>query len=208
MRLPRIVCLFTVLSVASCGGSGGGTGITTLEIASTGVIDGFVRTDNLVFTAGSGPDTGDLDCLTPNLGCRMFFHYDLSGIPAGATIVSATFKPYQVVAVGNPFVSLGAVVVDHVDFGASLDAGDFNAPPLLPSFAVVSDSATVGHRFVDVTARVVADRAAARSYSEFRLRHASTDSNGDTVCDFVQWEDGEASWGSGGLPLLQVRYQS
>ena len=209
MRLHLLV-VGILLCTVSCGGhghSGPASTAVTVTIVSSGAIDGIVLNDGTVDTLPI-ESTGDTGCAPPPIvTIRAFFHFDISAIPPPSAILSAVFEPYQVNTGGDPIVAFGPVIAEHVDFGAVLDAADFGDPPIAPAFAVVSSSLTPGPRPVDATAEVVADRVALRPYSEFRLRHATGDLNGDGVCDRVDWEDGDGNGGSGFLPVLRITYQ-
>jgi hypothetical protein len=151
---------------------------------------------------------GDIDCAVNGVASWMFFHFDISGLPASATILSATFEPFLASHTGNPLFFLGNQVVDHVDFGAVLDAGDhaIGAGLLDGNIGTAASTLATGYRSVDATSSVVADRAAARLYSEFRIRLTLSPSNMDGQCDFIAWEDGEGSYLTH-PPLLRVTYR-
>jgi hypothetical protein len=112
---------------------------------------------------------------------RGYMRFDLSSLPPGASIASATLVTYQDAVDGAPF-DTGSVVLDHVDLGPGLDKDDDGAAPLPGGllFATLSTSAAPGERAVDVTAAVQADLAGGRSTSDFRLRliGAGTDTVG------------------------------
>jgi len=54
-----------------------------------------------------------------------FLTFDLSGIPAGATIVAATLNLDSYAAQGAPFQDLGALSAYHVNYG-DLDGNDWD----------------------------------------------------------------------------------
>ncbi len=196
-----VVLVSALPLLSGCGG--GGTGSVTFTIASTASVDGFVTNTAFVDT-GTPISAGDTDGSFGNVA-RGFVQFDRSGIPAGATVLSAVLRLHQSAVFGVPYASLGNVVVDHVVIGLSLDAADFGASPLQADVGVLSSNAVVGLKSLDVTAQVVADVAAARSSSDFRLRFP-LGSDANALDDYAQFNDGEDSFGNGILPLLVVRY--
>jgi hypothetical protein len=184
-------------------GPGGGGPDVTVDLPSTASLDGWVRSDGNLAATGN-PITGDIDAAAPGLGYRQFYSFDLSGLPSGATIVGATLSLYQAGSTGAPYAELGNVVVEHVDYGDMLDPTDYATTPLGGTAATLSTNATVGYKTVDVTARVAADVAAARSRSQFRLRFSTLDSNNDGGSDFAQFNDAEAA---ANRPVLSVTYR-
>ena len=62
-------------------------------------------------------------------------------------------------------------MIDHIDIGGSLDAGDYSSAATLDDFATFSSSANAVYKQVDVTARVAADIAGLKSDCDFRLHH-------------------------------------
>lgn len=194
-----LVCAIPLLS--GCGG--GGADSVTFTVASTASVDGFVTNTAFVDT-GTPVSVGDTDGSFGNVA-RGFVQFDRSGIPVGATILSAVLRMHQSAVFGAPYASLGNVVVDHVVIGLSLDAADFGASALQADVGGLSSNATLGLRSLDVTTQVLADIAAARSTSDFRLRFPLA-SDADALDDYAQFNDGDDSFGNGILPLLVVRY--
>jgi hypothetical protein len=210
--MPRIAALLLVVATAlplvpACGGSGGG-GPLTLQILGEAALDGFVRTDGLVSAAGGGPAIGDLDHSHPGLGHRVFFSFSLAALPAGATVTSVALQITQGNVVGAPYATHGVAVLDHLDYGASLDAGDYDADALTLGFATASSEATLSTKTLDVTSQVLADLGAARPRSQFRLRFSLLDSDDDGAADAAGWVDSEVSGaGAPGMePKLIVTY--
>jgi hypothetical protein len=143
--------------------------------------------------------------VTANTSVRGFVSFDLTPLPAGATVTSATLSMYQWVVLGTPYASLGSQLVDHVDFGATLDSGDFALVALSSGFDTLSSDATVGPKLLSVTAQVVADLTAARVRSQFRIRFA-LGTDGDASEDSCSFRRADASTASE-VPTLSVTYQ-
>jgi hypothetical protein len=168
------------------------------------VLDGFVTDDGFVDTAtSSAVAVGDTDGTFDNYA-RGFVRFDRSSLPPGATVVSATLRLHQSAVTGAPYATHGDVLVDHVDIGTSLDAGDFGALPLIPALGTLSDDAGIESKDVDVTAAVLADVLAGRTTSDFRL-YFPLPTDGDGAEDYVQFDDVEGHFGDG-VPVLEVEY--
>ncbi|MDJ0974680.1 MAG: hypothetical protein QNJ98_09500 [Planctomycetota bacterium] len=173
------------LMVGGCGGGGGGGGPSlpaTIGVtcdAVTGMC-GWVGSAGDVHR-GIRPDVGD-DFL--NRSRRGFYRFDISAIPAGATIVQATLRTELVAAHGTPFTDLGSLWINHVECGPSLDASDFDRTPITPALAFVT-STGLGPLNVPVTAGVQADVRIGWPHCDFRLEFSRrTDGAFDT--DFLQ----------------------
>jgi hypothetical protein len=186
-------------------GPGPGTGSEqTLTLPSTATLDGWVRSDLNLATSGSQPITGDIDASAPGLGYRQFYSFDLSGLPPGVTVTSATLRLYQGSTLGTPYVDLGDVVVDHVDYGATLLGAAYDAPAIVSNIGALSQDGTIEYKTMTVTDRVQADVAAGRTRSQFRLRFSVFDNNNDAGNDFAQFLD--ADFGGANPPQLVVTY--
>jgi hypothetical protein len=190
------------------GGGGPGTGPTggqptTVDMSSTAALDGWIRSDGNLSTAGAAI-TGDLDGAAPGLGYRQFYSFDLASLPAGSTVTAATLRLYQAATTGTPYVDLGSVIVDHLIYGDALDAADFSAAPLAANVGAIATDGAVEYKTLSVTARVQADLAAGRTRSQFRVRFSTMDSNNDAGNDFAQFNDAEAAFNP---PVLAITYQ-
>jgi len=139
----------------------------TLRLPSQANLVGFVVNGIDVFN-NTDPTAGDN--AVGNSPDRGFYSFEIQSIPAGATIVSATLRAYQTSVIGDPYTTLGNVIVDHLDYGAALNASAFDAAALASNIGTLSSTPTLEYKALDVTASVVADRAAARARSQFRLR--------------------------------------
>jgi hypothetical protein len=103
---------------------------------------------------------------------------------------------------------LGNVIVDHLDYGTSLDGSDYNLAALLANAGTLSTDATIQYKTLDVTALVQADRSASRPRSQFRLRFSIRDSDNNGVDDFAAFGDAELSCClTDSLPQLVINYR-
>lgn len=208
----RRVGLTAVMCALALGGCelgdpvGGGPGgqETTVNLASTAALDGFAGGNGAIGTASTLTLTGDISSVTNN-GFRQFFSFDVSGIPAGSSIVSATLRLHQTAVSGNPYTDLGDVVVDHMDYGLSLDPGDYAAAPLAANIGTLSTDDDFVYKQLAVASQVRADIMAPRVRSQFRLRFSTADYSNDGQSDFVQFADADASTNN---PVLVVRYRA
>ena len=156
---------------------GGGPGFgaeQTVTFVSTDTLDGWARTDATGTSGSARVVVGDLE---PSLsGHRGFYSFDISAIPAGSAVTSATLQLYQLSISGGPY-DLGNLIADHVDYGTTLDVADFAAAPLLSNIGTVSTNANVEAKSLVVTARVQNDVTAGRPRSQFRIRFSNADNN-------------------------------
>ena len=209
MRIEWILIL-GALALAACGGGGGaGDETRTVALPSDPDLDGCLRSDG----RGAWPWvpglmrslTGELYDGVDYLDCRQFYTFDLSGLPAGARIEHATLRLYQVEVVGNPYGSLGDVVVDRVHFEQAILAAYFDGNNLDREIGTLSTDAALGYREVVVTSAVRADLADGRTRSQFRVR---VDLPGLSVADgrsdFVRFTDAEGSAGDTAHPPVLV----
>jgi hypothetical protein len=166
--------------------------------------DGVVLSDHTVRTDGTLPQVGDLGASQPALVGRQFLSFDLTPIPAGSIIVSAQLRADQYVVFGTPYTDLGAVLVDHLDYGA-LDETDFGARALQEGLGPLAKDAALGPTTVDVTEAVRQDLALARPRTQYRLRFAPAETDGDASNDFASFAEADAATnGRGQAPVIAV----
>jgi len=188
---------------AGCGSSGSsGSAPVTVTLFSDPGLDGTAGTLNFSSSAGL-PTAGDNGAQA----FQGFVSFDLSTLPPGAVVISATVTVAQVFVFGDPYADHGVVVLDHVDYGDVLDSSDYGTPSLTADVGVASSDSSIGATLIEATAEVAADLAAARTRSQFRLRFSLLDTDGDATADQALFEDGEDSNGSGMVPTLEVTYQ-
>jgi hypothetical protein len=178
----------------------------SVTLVSQAGLDGYV-------IGGQGSYVGD-EIRIGNIGSvsgervyRGFLSFDLSGIPAGATIESAELRFFQVRIRGNPYEKLGVFLLKHVDYGLSLDTEDWDGPELgsitLPS--VPSPNAWYTLSGEPLIAWLSQDLAAGRASIQLRQQF-STETDGDDSADYVQLESGDNTFGTGNAPVLIVSY--
>lgn len=122
-----------------------------------------------LYTAGD--QAGDLQV-------KCFLAFDISDIPAGATITSATLNlSNNDIAIGDPFATLGNLAVYNVYYGTILQVMDFEGPKLSTVWAGNSPpSATM-----DVKSELQNAVSSGKDYVEFRIEFTKkTDSDSST----------------------------
>ena len=204
MHAPAPAIFFLLIALAcaapACGGSGGEGNEQTAVLPGTKAREGFVNPNGA--TVSNTLNFGDT---SSNVPIRAVLSFSLAPLPADALLVSATLQIEQVdTGFGTPFVDLGSLFVDHVDLGAGVDAMDFAGGTLQAGIAVISASAGDGLRTADVTSAVLADLAAARAQSEFRLAFA-VPTNNDSAQDTVRVIETDNLDGKSD-PVLILRY--
>jgi hypothetical protein len=163
-------------------------------------VDGYVRNDGITVNTTIS-STGDTNS---NVGERGLVGFDISSIQ-GKTVVSATLRIYQYIVTGSPYTDLGTIVVDHINFGSSMDVGDYSLAALASNIGTISSNATYEWKTLDVTSYVQADLVAGRTSSQYRIRFTTeTDLGGDT--DYSGFESAENNGSTGNKPELVVTY--
>ena len=157
---------------------------TLLRLLTVPGLDGWVQGDGTVNTSTAFAALGDAGA--PGVVARGFFGFDISPVSPSETITGAVVRIFQAAVLGDPYATLGEVVVDHVDVGPALDAGDYTLAPLTTGVGTISTNATLERKTLVVGAQVAADQAAGRGLSHFRLRFSIQDEDGDLDDDFLQ----------------------
>lgn len=179
--IPRLFA-FIAITAGIWNSAGCDTGINSQEVRLGVAIDrtGTLRsdgawigmTDNQVVTPG---DTGSLggDGSTSNLELRGFISVTHGALPAVATIDKVVLHLHSRAIFGNPFFEFGTLYVDHVNIVANITKDRFNEVPLSAGFATIPEPVmpdAMEDVVIDVTDQVVADIAAGRPISSFRVR--------------------------------------
>lgn len=137
---------------------------------------------------------------------RAYVGFDISGIPSNSTIVSATLRIYQGYINGTPYTDLGNMVVDHFNFGSSLDNNDWDSGTITSNIGTISNNATLEWKELDVKTAVEADLNASRTSSQYRLRFSPNETAADNKRDDSFCECAEDFFGAGNIPELVVTY--
>ena len=175
--------------------------IKSMTLSATASLDGF-RSSN-----GGGNDGLDIRAgRNVNLVTRGFVSFDITGIPASATITEATLRIYQTKTIGNPYGVGGNLKVDHLDYGSSLDDPDYGVSSLISNFATVTTNAVVEWKDIIATDQVKVDKSASRTRSQFRIHFTTEVTGGDVTGDFAYYESANNSEGTGNTPQLVIKY--
>lgn len=93
----------------------------TLSPVSPGTESGTIRSDAGPFSDfTAGESNADI-----TRTCEAFLSYNISGIPANATIIEVKFDFTSYTIIGNPFTNLGVLNAYTTNYGATLEPGDF-----------------------------------------------------------------------------------
>jgi hypothetical protein len=138
---------------------------------------------------------------------RGFVSFDLTALPNDITVEKAVLKIYQAQIVGNPYGIGGNLVVDHLDYGTSLDSSDYNRTATASNIGVLADNATLGMKELEVTERVKNDLSSSRTHSQYRLRFATETVGGSPSGDIAYFESQENTLHTGNLPQLVVTFK-
>ena len=109
---------------------------------SSASLDGYVRSDGNTDASAVSMWVGDFFTGAADIGVRGFVSFDISTL--SGTINSATLRVNQHQRSADPYVDLGGEVrVDHMNYGTSLDAGDYNAAALNSNIGIISNNNTL-----------------------------------------------------------------
>ena len=208
--------LFTAISLAAgslllpaCGGGAGNPSPITVTLLGTEALNGNVSNQGGVSLTGTLGEqiVGDsyVSVGPVFFSYRLFVSFDLSSLPPGATVTTATLSLYQTRTVGTPYATLGPLLVDHVVYGGVLDPGSYSRSfPTGQGLGPLATDATVGTKSLLVSAVVQDDLASGRGRSQFRVRFTA-ENDGSTTTDLANFRL-YASSGLGNEPRLVVTY--
>jgi hypothetical protein len=177
-RLAALAFAATITGslVAACSTSGNGVGPSNSARSDTVMVaaeeTGFVQSgagDPAFASPGTDIVVGDEAARDPLIDVRGFVGFDLSSLPSGIHLKSATLVATQCAISGSPF-SLGNVVVDHVSYAVPFDTTVFAESAISTTIGTLSTDASLGPRSMSVTSSVANDISASRTSSQFRLR--------------------------------------
>jgi len=155
-----------------------------------------------VFFPSAGIAIGDNE---DNVYTRGLFSFDISDIIG--TVSTATLSLYQGDTDGTPYADLGVLILDHVNFGDSIEANESNFSGNTETASVDSTTdSSNGWKEFDVADCVQADIDAGRTTSQFRVKFADGTDN-DSSDDLAYFESSEDAFGTGYTPKLEVTYQ-
>ena len=180
----------------------------TLEVKSQMSLDGF-RANNGQGSSSEEILVGNGEIVQParELVARGFMSFDISDIPAGATIDNVELRFYQSKVIGDPYGKLVGLVLELVSYGSSLDDRAYNASAMgslslspLPGagqWYMIGDAALANW--------VQSMVAAGQSSFQVRLRF-SVETDGDGEEDWISIQPGGSFLGSSKAPALAITY--
>ena len=180
----------------------------TITLTSEGALDGYRLNDA---TGDNSRDiligNGAMAVPAGELVARGFMSFDLSQIPAGATIDSAELRFYQKEIQGSPYEKLGNLVLEHVYYGASLDAGAYDTPALATAVLGMEMSSQAWYILSDPTIAdwVQSSLEEGLSRQQFRLQF-SQETDGDGQEDWIALQGGDSILGSLEAPQMIITY--
>lgn len=154
---------------------------------------------------------------------RGYVSFYIDSLSDTITVNSAQLKAHQYRSVGNNVWGVFPIwnvpggdtlycVIDHIDYGPSIDtldwtAGDPGDPrTFVSNFGIISSTADTGWKSLDVTPCVIADRNAGRLRTQFRIRFPILMDNDDST-DCLYFHTGNALFGEIDLrPKLIIDY--
>lgn len=115
---------------------------------------------------------------TTNTQVKCFLSFDISSIPAGANITSASLLlTDNTITLGNPFQTLGYLRVHNVDYGNSLTLSDFNGPRISTVWAGTSPP----NEAIDVRLQLQNAVATGKNNLQFRIEFTAPTDNDNKV---------------------------
>lgn len=135
--------------------------------------------------------------------------FDLSSVPAGATVARAVLNLHQVRVDGDaPYgPDQREVVAEHVRYVNMWEADEVAAISGTIGQRVVSTGAAAGWRTADVTEAVAHELAASRTTVQLRLRFTPSAGNADGAIDWAIFASDDSPAPDDGLrPYLSVWY--
>ena len=179
-----------------------------IALTSESALDGYRLNDG---TGSNSKDilvgNGELVNPTGELVSRGFMSFDLSDIPAGATIESAELRFYQKEIQGSPYEKLGNLVLEHVYYGASLDDSAYNTPALGTAVLDMETAPQAWYILSDPTivTWVQSSVETGLSRQQFRLQF-SQETDGDGQEDWIAVQGGGGILGSREAPQMIITY--
>lgn len=141
-----------------------------------------------LWVIGAG-DTGEsLIASDPNSIFRGYISFELPQIPEGYVLDSVYVRLYQYASIGDgdiignqePYPLFYGqelpCIMDHIDYGYQLDPSDWtkgdpgDPGTIHTNIGVISDSAEVGYRYLDITDYVREDYINGRDKTQYRIR--------------------------------------
>ena len=180
----------------------------TITLLSEDALDGYRLNDG---TGSSSQDilVGNGELLVPagELVARGYMSFDLSAIPAGATIQSAELRFFQKSVQGSPYEKLGNLVLEHVYYETSFDHSTYDTSALDTAVLDIEALPQAWYILSDPTIAswVQASLGTGLSRQQFRLLFWQ-ETDGDGQEDWIAIESGGGILSTREAPQLTITY--
>lgn len=164
-------------------------------IQASAALDGYAQGTGL-FNTNSDIRVGSMS----NGSLRGFLSFDVNSINT-SDVKNLKLRLYQNGVKGNPFTSGGDIRIDLVNYGSSLDPGDYSTSSLIPSFTTISNNASSGWKEADILDLAKKTKAENRQYLQLRL-HFNFESEGAE--NYVSFESADNALKTNNLPQLLI----
>lgn len=176
-----------------------------LTLYANAAHSGYVRKTNTgslsAAPGGSLLYVGDWPVGTTTHMYRSFLEFDLSSIPATASITNAVLYAYQSNVQGSPYSSLGSLAYDSLNYGAALTSAAYSQKELdIPSYCppcaafickfvigggkpLLSSSSTLGWKATNISSALQGALAARKL--QLRFQFSTKDTDNDAAQDWV-----------------------
>jgi hypothetical protein len=180
----------------------------TVVLKSVGTLDGYWLND--------GTGSNDQDILVGNgeqvdpfgeLVARGFLSFDVSSIPATATIEGVELRFFQKAVQGNPYDKLGNLVLEHVYYGSSLNDSAYDTPAFASADIAAQSLPGAWYILANPTVTSWAELNLAAGRPQFQLRlQFRRETDGDGAEDWISIVPGGGALGSRNQPQLTITY--
>ncbi|KKU63363.1 MAG: hypothetical protein UX87_C0026G0005 [Candidatus Amesbacteria bacterium GW2011_GWA1_47_16] len=190
---------------------------TTAPVSQTTIINSIVSLDG--FRANNNGGNNSIEIRAGNgsmvgapayeLVIRGFTGFDIpTAVLSGKTIESAVLRLYQYKVTGTPYSGGNKIIVDHLDYGDSLEGADYSATAISSGIATLTANAVIEWKDAEVTSALKADLSAGHSRSQYRLRLSTeTDGSGtEDVAYFHSSNTGYTGYSAAFRPQLVIKY--
>ncbi|MGD8398379.1 MAG: FHA domain-containing protein [Anaerolineae bacterium] len=187
-------------------------GATEPEIAilvSEQALDGYVLNDGSTSTTeGIFVGNGEINAGAGELVSRGFMSFDLSTLPSDAKIEQIEVRFFQVEVEGDPYETMGNLILDHVEYGNALTGSAFDAPALDSAMLAQQTRQNEWYVLSDPTfiSWLQRDLRDGRSRFQFRLRFAR-ELDGDGEEDWIAIATSDGSLGPRSAPQVIVTFR-
>jgi hypothetical protein len=180
----------------------------TVTLRSDGALDGLVINDGSSSTSQDiVAGNGDLDETTGEQVARGFMSFNLSDIPSSAVVESVELRFHQKKVQGDPYGKLGSLLLEHVNYGGTLDASAFDTPALDSAMLEKETGAGAWYVMTDDTIARWVEKALSGGESRFQLRlQFAQETDGDGDEDWIAVTPGGGILGSSNSPQLTITF--